>query len=144
MEIINNSKYTFTFTSSYFESGSLFDTSRPKDIQAGGKDTIYVANKEGSLATGVAGGLDFKIQGSTGDLNLYIGFSNPQFGSYKTFIAVNKGKSAEWAYDQIDDETFKRLSQSGFDLTAAIRPGKRGIYRTFEFTIADEWRRQDG
>ena len=66
------------------------------------------------MLTGVSGGLDYKIMGSEDDMHLYIGFSNPPKGTYKTFISVNKGKSAEWAYDQIKDGSYKTETEFVF------------------------------
>ena len=136
--ITNGVKYQLHYEDDHFDSGTFFEHPKPIDIEPGTASILYVTNKAGSVLTGVSGGLDYKIKGSTGDQHLYIGFSNPQTGSYKTFVSVGTGKSAEWAYDQLDNADFKRVTENGFGVTAAIRPAKRGEYRTFDIVIVEE------
>ena len=137
LAIINGCKYQLSFEESYFNSGKFFKEPKPLDILPGSASIIYVISGTGSALKGVSGGMDYKIKGLSkdSDMRLYIGFSNPRFGIYKTFVTIKQGKSAKWAYEQIKDGSYKKEEEGDLGVTASIRPAKRGVQRLFEFVI---------
>jgi hypothetical protein len=133
--IVNATHEMLEFDSEYFDTGAWFYHPEPLRIHPGDVSILFVASKAGSFATGVTGGLKYRI-GCTGKA-LFMGFCNPHIGSYKTFVAVDdQSQSAKWAYDECSDDSVKvRENDHGFRLTTRMREPKQSPYKLFEYTI---------
>ncbi|KAL3857220.1 hypothetical protein ACJMK2_011912 [Sinanodonta woodiana] len=106
--IDNKTSEALSFIESYFFTGGMFQINEnPRDVVPRSGSVYFLANT--SYLTGVSGGWKFKVVGK--DLYLYIGFSNPLFGSYKTFVHLTKNGtiSAEWPNDKLKDGSMKTV-----------------------------------
>jgi len=135
LTIVNGIKKKLRYKKSYFDSGNFYKHPKPLDIPPGALSALFVSNRQ-AAPTGVTGGLEYEIVG-TGK-SIYIGFTAPIVGTYKTFIDVGKGKSAKWAYDQSEDDSIKRVFKDGYELLATKQLPKEDGKMRFEYTIVPE------
>lgn len=132
--IANGSKYPLKFCQEYFSSGTWF--SQPDLNVAPGDATIAtVANRQGSVLTGVTGGMAWEIVGTR--KYLILGFTNPCMGSYKTWIDVLDRPDAKYGYDHSKDDSVKMYTKEGFALLAQLKSSNIA-HRRFVFGIEDE------
>ncbi|KAL3856166.1 hypothetical protein ACJMK2_010949 [Sinanodonta woodiana] len=106
--INNQTSEALVFLESYFFTGGMFASNdKPRDIQPHSGCVYFLANK--SIVAGVSGGFKFKVVGK--DVYMYLGFSNPLMGSYKTFVYLMKDgyQSAEQAYDMAENDSLKMV-----------------------------------
>uniref|UniRef100_A0A914VEC5 Uncharacterized protein n=1 Tax=Plectus sambesii TaxID=2011161 RepID=A0A914VEC5_9BILA len=134
LTILNNTPYTLRYSGVYFDSGtSYYDACA--QILPGKGCSWFVANKQGGILTGVTGGTKYSIVGSK-NLSLYIGFCNPAIGSLKHYVSVqHDGYSANYGYDQCQDDDMKHFSENGFVLTVEKAESKIA-HRRFIYTIS--------
>jgi len=135
LTIVNGIKKKLRYKSSYFDSGTLYKHPKPLDIPPGALSPLFVSNRQ-AAPTGVTGGLEYTIVGTP--LSLYIGFTAPILGEYKTFIDVGKGRSAKWAYESSEDDSIKRVFKEGYELLATKQLPKEDGKMRFEYTIVPE------
>ena len=136
LTIVNGTanKLEFEQGGDYFDSGTWFTSFRPLVVPPCTAALGFVANRQGSILTGVSGGLRLRIQGT--NLALYVGFTNPQFGSLKTSIHVwDASKPASAAYDCTEDDSIKRATENGYRVSALLADPKEGGMRRMEFVI---------
>ncbi len=135
--IANASNETLEFDSEYFDAGTWFHHPEPLRLQPGDVTMLFVASNAGSLVTGVNGALKYRIAST--DKCLFVGFSNPNIGSYKTYVAVDhQTQTARWAYERCEDDTVKvKPNDFGYQLTAKMRPPKQSPFKLIEYTIAN-------
>ncbi|KAL3857210.1 hypothetical protein ACJMK2_011902 [Sinanodonta woodiana] len=104
--IDNKTEEALYFSDSYFFHSKMFKTNEyPREVAARSGSVYFLVNT--TFLRGVSGGWKFKVVEQ--DLYLYIGFSNPIFGSYKTFVSLkNCGTlSAKWPYKELKDGSMK-------------------------------------
>jgi len=132
--IVNGTEHELRFNDEHFDSGTWFTSPKPLNIQSGDVSIAFVANRQGSVLTGVTGGMKYEIVG-TGKY-LLMGFTNPQVGSYKNFIAVGgNDRTAQWAYDNSFDDSVKNEYVDGYHLTCTLHEGSRTPYRRMQYAI---------
>jgi len=127
-------------TGTYFSSGKWFVHPQNIEISPGGMMPMFVSNTDGSVLTGVSGMLDYEIVGDE-DKHFLVGFSNPQFGSYSTYINVLEDKTAKEAYETEDDDLWgdniksEKIRDTNYYVSAYIRKGKQGAAKLYEYAI---------
>lgn len=123
----------------YFYSGCWFEHFSETQIGPGKYEVALVKNRTFTL-TGVSGGLMFKIKKNgidSGDC-LIIGFINPTFGRYKTYITVDSyTPSAQYGYDNAKDDSMKNTIVKGYKLRALIQDPVYGANKMMVFQISD-------
>lgn len=137
LTIVNgiNRDLEFENGSDYFNSGTWYTSLQPLVIKPGTAALGFVANRQGSILTGVTGGLRLGIKGK--DYALFLGFTNPQFGCYKTSIHVwPKTRSAEDAYLAASDDSIKCCTEHGYFLRATLEQPKEGGMKRMEYVIS--------
>ena len=97
--------------SSYFDSGR-FDTP-PTNVQPFSTMTFSGCSKDDSILTGVSGGACFQLQlmgtdNSTQELDVAIGFTNPEIGSNKA--SASFGSDPRAAYNGVTDSSTQAKS----------------------------------
>lgn len=98
LTFVNLATQDVVIEDTYFDSGTWYQSWYP-EMKAGMVHQGTVANHQGSFFTGVSGSMRLKIKGTS--IYIYIGFTNPYFGSYKHYGELSyEWKSAEYAYDQ--------------------------------------------
>lgn len=140
--VINATSKPLTWQPPYFDSGTTYAGPIPINVPAADADhpagvSLWtVANGQGSIATGVSGAGKWKI-GNSG-FSFLIGFTNPQFGSFKNAIIIAPDNAAaKSAYDASEDVHAKQVSDHGFTATVYADEGKVGGHRRFVFAIAE-------
>jgi hypothetical protein len=103
MTVYNQTQYPLVFLASYFNSGRFYTA--PTNVPPFKDMTFSGCASDGSLLTGVSGGVQFQIGVPGNPLTFGIGFSNPQIGAYKASVVAGDGATAEQAYDKIDNTT---------------------------------------
>ncbi|KAL3857212.1 hypothetical protein ACJMK2_011904 [Sinanodonta woodiana] len=104
--IDNKTKKALSFEDSYFfHAGMFHNNEKPPDVVPLSGSVYFLGNT--AYLTGVSGGWRFKVVGT--DLFLYIGFSNPFLGRYKTFVSLTKNGTlpAKWPYKELKDGSMK-------------------------------------
>ncbi|XP_057308797.1 uncharacterized protein LOC130647085 [Hydractinia symbiolongicarpus] len=92
LNIQNNTSFTMTYHSDYFESGRLADSfSWPKVINTSGQDTVLCYERDWSFA-GCSGFVQFNMNGSV----VTIAFSNPLVGCNKLNVGAGYNGIAVW------------------------------------------------
>lgn len=105
--IFNQTQFELTYKDSYFSSGRYED--KPKShIKPFSSETFTGCDRDGSILTGVSGGTLYLMRmpnaGNTyNEIDLGIGFSNPQTGSNKIAVLIGKSTSAKKAYEAIEE-----------------------------------------
>lgn len=133
--VVNGTSNNLKYNDEHFDSGTWFESLKPLVIQPGKAAVAFVANRQGSFMTGVAGGLRFEIEG-TGKY-LVIGFTNPHMGSYKTSIHVcGSDKPAKYGYDHAEDDSIKFYKEQGFLLAARLSKAKKDAMKLMEYAIS--------
>lgn len=136
LTVVNACRYTLEFDSEHFDSGTWFVSPQPLVIEPGNISVLYVADRQGSFCCGVSGGLKYRIAGS--GKCLYVGFTNPHMGCYKTFVDVTGGSEGpQYAYDNSQDDTVKQKNAGGFRVTCTLKEGKKSPFKNFQYTIED-------
>lgn len=135
LALVNGCPNSLEFDSEYFDSGTWFTSPQPLVVGPGDTSMSFVANRQGSVMTGVTGGVKYRISGT--NLALYMGFTNPEMGSYKNYVEVRPNdQPARYAYDNSNDDSVKiRSNDYGFRLTCTMRNPKISSFRLFEYTI---------
>lgn len=131
--INNKTQFPITWAGQeYFDSGRFWKA--PSGIDSVAQGMFSVCNKDNSVATGVSGGVVYKLEVPDGhSFEFALGFSNPFAGSQKASILL--GSSAEGAYKEIVDHStsrthsFSAVTESGEKVTVAL---------TFTVTPAQE------
>ncbi|XP_041355798.1 uncharacterized protein LOC121373308 [Gigantopelta aegis] len=136
LSIINGTDRCLHFKDEYFREGTWFVSPQPLILEPGAGSIAFVATKQRGLLTGVGGGLEYLLEGT--DFCLYMGFTNPVIGCYKTFIQLEQAKSAKWAYDNSHNDTVKRHRNHGYFVTCTLRPALYSPFRKMEYTIIKE------
>lgn len=115
LTLINATDHDIILQDHIFESGTWV-YSFPARIAARQAVTGFVANSQGSILTGVSGGFAFRVEGQ--NLSFGLGFTNPQFGGYKTSIILRRNINglATAAYDTAQNNYPKLESMDGFEL----------------------------
>lgn len=132
--LVNGTTKPLAFEEEYFDSGTWFWSPLPLVIEPGKGSMMYVANRQGSILTGVTGGLRYRIQGE--NKWVYLGFTNPQAGCYKTFITVTSDKKgAQYGYDNAQDDTVKNFDVEGYHVQCTMHPPKKCAYKMFQYII---------
>ena len=121
LTLANATKHDLLLDENYFDSGTWYH-SFPARIKAGDVVIGFVANSQGSVLTGVSGGLGLRLEGT--NVCLGLGFTNPQFGSYKlsAILLPDFNDIGEKAYNQAEDNYAKRADLEGFELQARQIP----------------------
>ncbi|MDJ0517763.1 MAG: hypothetical protein QNJ74_16460 [Trichodesmium sp. MO_231.B1] len=134
--VINGSNEKLTWEEPYFDSGTTFEGPKPMNIAPGEMSLYKVANRQGSFATGVSGGAKWLIEGT--DRSLIIGFTNPHMGGYKYELGIrSKNESAEWGYDNSDNDDAKQHTQSGYYISVWMEKGVESPYKRYVYCIAN-------
>ena len=121
----NATKHDIILDENDFDSGTWFH-SFPVRIKAGEIVIGFVANSQGSFATGVSGGLGLRIEGT--NVCVGLGFTNPHWGSYKMNAILQASKGAgRTAYDNSHDNSPKINSLDGFEVQARQVPSKQAM-----------------
>lgn len=104
----------------YFNSGTWFQSWTPI-IPAGMVCQGTVANSQGSIMTGVAGGLKLRIKGT--NIKIMIGFTNPYIGSYKHAGWLTIWEESPWyGYDQAQNNYPKNSQLQGYRFQVVQTP----------------------
>jgi len=111
--VFNQSQYALVYKSSYFDSGRFWTA--PTNVEPFQEMTFSGCDKDGWFLTGVSGGTTFTLQmpkegGGYQELDIGIGFTNPQSGSLKSSGVFTS--SAETAYDDATDSTTNNTSSN--------------------------------
>ena len=132
LTIINGTDRCLRFKDEYFSTGTWFLSPQPLVIKPSEGSLLYVVSREKAMS-GVAGGLEYELDGT--DMNLYMGFSNPILGCYKSFIQLNSYQSAKWACSNCLNDTVKHHKNNGYLVTATMRSPFYSPFRRIEYTI---------
>jgi len=107
----------------FFDTGTWYQSwsksIRPVSIEQG-----VVANKQGSIMSGVSGGIRLKIEAGNGNgvAYGYIGFSRPYMGSSKLFADIRYDIfPAKYASDNLKDNYLKLKYFDGYKIRAEQR-----------------------
>lgn len=134
--IVNGTSKDLRFYEEYFDSGTWFTSPKPLIIPPGEVSVAYVANKQGSVCTGVSGGIKYEIVGSI--CYMLCGFTNPHMGSYKNFVAISwSDGTAKGAYDNCYDDTVKMQTIEGFSVTCTMHEPKKSPFRMMQYTVTE-------
>lgn len=80
-----------------------------------------VANSQGGFATGVTGGMRFRIDGT--NIYVYVGFCNPYIGGYKFYGEISSiKKPASYGYERSFDNYPKNTYWAGYRLQVVQTP----------------------
>lgn len=125
--VFNQTQYDLELKDDYFDSGKFWES--PSDIKAFEKMIFSVCNKDNSVLTGVAGGFIFtlkmpKKEGGNEELDIGIGFSNPQYGSLKS--SCDFTSSAKTAYNNIKN---KKTTKYSLNYSGNTKDGKNSIMK---------------
>jgi len=106
LSVLNHTQFRLVPDSSYFYSGR-FDVA-PADVAPFDTMTFTAVDADDSILTGVSGAVTFSMTLPNGaSCRVGIGFSNPEWGSYKTNIAFDPDDSqAEGASPVADAAAF--------------------------------------
>lgn len=95
---------------------------------------MYVVSRSGCIIAGVTGGLRYRIEDAS--KYVYLGFQNPQAGSYKTFITVSpEKKEAKFGYENANDDNVKNLDVEGYHVQCTMIQPKLSPYKMFQYVI---------
>ena len=134
--IVNVSKHRLTWSAPYFDSGTSIWGPIEMNVEPGKASLWTVANRGGSVLTGVTGGGKWNIDGT--DSSFIIGFCNPAMGSHKNIVAIRGADEApRWGYDNSENDDAKQFTQSGFYVKVYMDQPKFSPYRRFVYCIAD-------
>ena len=133
LAVINGTDRCLHFKGEFFREGTWFVSPQPLVIEPGTGSIAFVATKQRAIYTGVGGGLEYKLDGT--DFSLYMGFTNPIVGCYKTFVEVEAWRSAKWAYENSKDDTVNRQRNHGYFSTCTLRPSRHSPFRKVEYTV---------
>lgn len=141
--IINATRHKLVWDESFFDSGTTFAGPVPLNVtpalenEPTGAVLWTVANGQGSFLTGVSGAGKWNLEGT--ELALVIGFTNPQFGSYKNEIGiVGRRAKPRLAYDASFHANAKRHNMMGYTVTAYSETAQGGGMRRFVYCIAED------
>ncbi len=119
----NETQFKLTHTSSYFDSGRFW-ASPAGVMQPFESEEFSVCSKDGSIDTGVAGGIRLKVELKEMDESLFVGvgFARPAIGRRKASVIFHakSGRVARDAHGAITTHTMQRNSR---DLTGINRHG---------------------
>jgi hypothetical protein len=101
MTVFNQTQYEIVFQSSYFDSGRFWTA--PTNVPPFESMTFSGCESDGSIMTGVSGGVQFSIAIPGNAQPFSAGFSNPEIGAYKASVVA--GGTAQSAYNAIDNST---------------------------------------
>ncbi len=144
--IVNATSHRLVWEGSFFDSGTTFAGPAPMNIDPIdelhpiGATLWTVANGQGSIMTGVSGAGKWRIEGTRFALD--IGFTNPQFGGFKSEIGVvGAGAPVRLAYDACDNVEAKQYEVLGFNVAVYADQAAAGGDRRFVYCITEA--RQD-
>lgn len=101
MTVFNQTQYELVFQSAYFDSGRFWTA--PTNVPPFESMTFSGCESDGSIMTGVSGGVQFSIAIPNNAQQFSAGFSNPEIGAYKASVAA--GGTPQSAYNAIDNST---------------------------------------
>jgi len=123
----NETQFKLTHTSSWFHSGRFWD-SPPGVIQPFESAEFSVCSKDGSIGTGVGGGIRLRVELDDADIDeslfVGVGFSKLTTGDRKASVIFHaeSGRVARDAYDARSADTMRNNSRA---LTGTDRHGDR-------------------
>ena len=127
---------TLEFVKEHFSSGTWYMHFNPDDIPPGKHSKALVVNNR--ALSGVSGGFMFKIDLEDRNKYVYIGFSNPAVGSYKTCVTIsNEDLGPKHGYDNAKDDSHKLLTIEGFQVEATLNTPVEGGNKQMIFTFSD-------
>lgn len=118
--VFNQTQFDLVYLagSTYFDSGRFYTA--PTNVSPFESMTFSASSSDGSYKTGVSGGVVFQLQmpsSGTSDQtqDVAIGFTNPEWGSYKTYVMF--GNNADTAETNATNKSVSATSQnfSGVD-----------------------------
>jgi len=141
--VINATKRRLIWEDAFFDSGTTFAGPLPLNVlpckgeyAEEGAGLWAVANTSGSFLTGVSGGGKWRIEGTP--FSLVIGFTNPQFGEYKTAIGIaSRFANARAGYDAAENVHAKQYDAFGFVTRVYPDHPKLSPHRRFVYCIAE-------
>ena len=101
MTVFNQTQYELVFQSAYFDSGRFWTA--PTNVSPFEEMTFSGCESDGSIMTGVSGGVQFSIAIPGNAQPFSAGFSNPEIGAFKASVVA--GGSPQSAYQAIDNST---------------------------------------
>ncbi len=123
--IRNETQFKLTHTSSWFDSGRFWD-SPPGIIKPFESAEFSVCSKDGSIGTGVSGGIRLEVDLEEMDETLFVGvgFAHPAVGTRKSSVIFHAkpGSVARDAHEAITADTMRSNSR---DLIGINRHGDR-------------------
>lgn len=120
----------------FFDSGTWFQSWSP-EIKAGMVQQGTVANSQGSVMTGVTGGMRLKIKDT--QTYIYLGFTNPFTGSYKHYVELNKDwKQARHGYDNSQNNNPKIQEADGYKIQC-VQTESSIAQMAFVYEICKAW-----
>ncbi|WP_455925447.1 hypothetical protein [Pseudomonas putida] len=142
MVVVNATRRRLVWENSFFDSGTTFAGPMPLNVlpvdthEPVGATLWTVANGQGSVMTGVSGAGKWRIEGTR--FALVVGFTNPQFGSFKSEIGVvGRDAAARIAYDACDNVDAKQYEALGYTVSVIADEAKAGGNRRFVFCITE-------
>lgn len=110
--IVNGlTNHSLKYSGFHFDSGNFFSHPTSRVIEPQSFTIATVANKQGSVLCGVAGGMAFKISGTS--LYFIIGFTHPALGSIKSVVDIDQIGKAKSGYNQTDNGDRKYVKKHG-------------------------------
>lgn len=141
--VINATSRRLVWENSFFDTGTTFTGPIPLNIlpvdetEAVGATLWAVANSQGTIMSGLSGAGKWQIEGTA--FSLVIGFTNPQFGSFKSEIGiVGRDAEARIAYDATDNVEAKQFNMFGFTVSAYADEAKVGADRRLVFCVIEK------
>lgn len=129
IKVYNKTQFKLIFTASHEDWGKLWKA--PTNIDAFSSMSFSAADSDGSVLTGLQGGTAFRLEmpvegGATENLDIAIGFDNPEIGSKKTCVIFSSDPKK--AADDVRTDghstvskTYKGKNVKGKDVTVQFR-----------------------
>lgn len=131
IKVYNKTQFKLIFTASHEDWGKLWKA--PTNIDEFSAMTFAAADSDGTILTGLQGGAAFRLEmpkggGATENLDIAIGFDNPEIGSEKTCVIFSDDPK----------KAAKDVKEDGHSTLSKIYKGKnvKGEEVKIQFRIA--------
>merc|ERR1711915_72907 len=137
INLVNTTDFTLEMMGDYFETGLWHDNPGHHSVKPQSKQSYIVTSKMGGFLTGVTGAIKFSVVGQ--GCFLYLCFSAPTVGSYKTRVAIkNEDLLAETECKYQQSEKFLADKYKDLIVSVEILKSENGCMIQYLYTLTKQ------
>merc|ERR1711915_847504 len=137
INLVNTTDFTLEMMGDYFETGLWHDNPGHHSVKPQSKQSYIVTSKMGGFLTGVTGAVKFSVVGQ--GCFLYLCFSAPTAGAYKTKVALKReDQPAGSEYTSLQTEKYCALKYKNLIVSVEMLESNIGCKIQYLYTISKQ------